>query len=110
MFSEDEMRRPYMDVWAMKKEVLICDNCKKSMAIGKCDVCGHDLCKGSKCKIEKTLRFEGKEQASITKFMFCINCNRKLKWQGELSPDLKEIIVDRIKARKILNVVEKNND
>jgi hypothetical protein len=96
-----------MDVWAMKKEVLICDVCKNSMAVGKCDVCGHDVCKNPKCKVEKTLKFDTNSQATITKFMFCLRCNKNLKWQDDLSSDLKEIIIDRIKARNILNVVEK---
>ena len=100
-----------MDVWAMKKEVLICDNCKKSMADTKCDFCGCDLCKGTRCKRDIRLDFQSLKQSSrrIAIFTFCAKCDRTMTWQGDLSPDLKEMIIDRIKARKMLNVVEKDN-
>jgi len=105
------MQKKYMDVYAMKREVLVCDNCKNAMAIGKCDVCGHDICKSVRCKKDCELYFPSIRQSGrkIAMFSFCVKCDRTLTWQGDLSPDLKDIILDRIKARRILNVVEKDN-
>jgi hypothetical protein len=103
------MKQPIMTVYAMKTEVCICDNCKKSIASTKCDICGNDLCKGKRCMIEQYLRFDMTQGSLICKLAYCGKCKKNIRWEGELSDDIKDIIVTKINARRMLNTLEKED-
>ena len=100
-----------MNVYAMKTEITLCDNCKKSIAETKCDICGCDLCKGKRCQIIDEIRLSIRERsdspnALLCKLVYCAKCKKNSHWQGELSEDLKGLICTKINARKMLKVVE----
>lgn len=88
----------------MKKEIELCDNCKKSLAKTKCDFCGNDLCNRCSRKTRLTI---GTNYYVLTDLTFCSKCDKKIKWEGELSEDIKKIILNQIKARMMLNTIEK---
>ena len=103
-----------MNVYAMKTEMTVCDNCKKSIAVTKCDICGGDLCGSLRCQIKDEIRSKiAKDNSSpmslICKLTYCSKCKKTSKWSGELSDDMKDIICLKINARKMLETVEKNN-
>ena len=102
-----------MNVYAMKQEVTICDNCKKSIAITKCDICSGDLCGSVRCKIEDEIRFSIKHKdgpnALLCKLIYCAKCKKTAYWKGELSEDMKSIVCSKINARRMLETVEKDN-
>lgn len=87
----------------MKKEIQICDNCKKSIAKTGCDFCKNDLC--NRCT-KKTRLAIGPTLSIITEVNLCSKCNKKMNWDGELSDDIKEIIINQIKARVMLKTIE----
>lgn len=87
----------------MKKEIEICDNCKKSLAKTECDFCKNDLC--NRCT-KKTRLLLGKNLAMITEINLCTKCDKKTNWEGELSEDIKETILNQIKARLMLKTIE----
>ena len=90
----------------MKTETIICDKCKSAIAKEKCDICDCDLCNGY-CINKQEIFADAQAQAKIITLHLCSNCKRSLYWKGELTPDLKAIILERIKARIMLNSVEK---
>lgn len=91
----------------MKKEIEICDNCKRSLAKTKCDFCKNDLC--NRCSREARFII-GKNLSIITKIILCTKCDKKMDWEGELSEDIKEVILNQIKARTMLNVIEDEDE
>ena len=103
-----------MNVYAMKQEVTICDNCKKSIANEKCDICNGDICKSARCRINEEIKFSIKNKSGVNsllcKITYCAKCKKTSYWIGELSEDMRDIICSKIKARKMLNAVEKDND
>jgi hypothetical protein len=87
----------------MKKEIEICDNCKKSLAKTRCDFCKNDLC--NRCT-KKTRLAIGPTLSIITEVNLYSKCNKKMSWDGELSDDIKDIIINQIKARVMLKTIE----
>lgn len=83
----------------MIKETKICDRCQKEIALITCDLCGCDLC--DSCKSIQQIRIWN---SCITKLSTCVKCTPM--WDGELSVDMRDLIISRIKARKILNKIE----
>jgi len=57
----------------MKSEVLLCDDCKKVVAIHKCNVCDTDLC--NKCKRTISIRLKTYPMAYI---IICKSCSQKI--------------------------------
>jgi uncharacterized protein with PIN domain len=88
----------------MKKEIEVCDNCKKSLAKTQCDFCKNDLC--NRCSRKTRLTIGTKNYSVLADLNFCSKCDKKMIWDGELSDDIKEIILNQIKARIMLNTIE----
>ena len=88
----------------MKKEIELCDNCKRSLAKTKCDFCKQDLC--NRCSKRTRLTIGTKTYSLLTELSFCLKCDKKMVWDGELSEEIKDIIINKIKARIMLNIIE----
>lgn len=80
----------------MKKEIEICDKCKKNIAIGKCDICGSDVCKVH--SVPQEVKFGNR---LLAEFLFCYICFKDLGKEIE-----NNLPVDNVKVA-ILEVLTK---
>ena len=94
-------------------KVILCDSCKKIVAIRKCDVCNKDLCSG--CTINTSFKLPANlipDNILITNYSFidfntCKTCETIMKEipNGEIN-DLRNILLKKFQARLMLKTIE----
>ena len=94
-------------------KVILCDNCKNTVAITTCEVCGKDLCKNCVCSVKFHKPMVWKEPLSIEDFIFnvviCPSCEKTgRKISNEIWQELKELLLKRFKTLIMLKTIERD--
>ena len=86
----------------MEVTVRVCDICKERIAIGKCPICGRDVCKPDtqSFSIEMGLKWRG-PSVEIFRENVCVDCAKKLEMHSKeilaklaerMQPEIAELI------------------
>lgn len=104
-----------------KSEVVLCDICDDRRANQVCDKCGADLCVGNGCSgsininIERRMKSSNQPLGTMTSVILCNRCLVKTgnltkeieEYQNpEFAPKVKEMFVDYITKKSMLNKLE----
>lgn len=80
----------------MKKEVIICDICNKTLAKRKCEICNKDFCEGCGTEWKIKLSYHNGFFTDL-----CKNC-ANTKFDKEVIEKIKEKMIKIMKKGKIL--------
>jgi len=94
---------------ALKKEVIVCDECNGKIAVSKCDICERDIC--NSCFSGNSITLKGN---SLFIFRICRKCNERLRdnkfkfnINQETIDSIKRQIIEQYKTQLLLFEIEK---
>lgn len=96
----------------METKVILCDGCKKKIAVGNCELCGADICEENKCNHNREVSIYS---VTFVNLKLCEKCDdivySKIRARDKFETgNLKPFILDLFRKNCIVDTLMKGGN